>query len=69
MPSRISKLKQQWLEESTGSICLCDLSDTHYVYFLANAIYSPVRQDDRLCMLLIPEMTVYAISASLSMDT
>lgn len=49
--STISRLKQQWLEVHR-QWCLRDLSDTRYVYFWADGIYSHVRQDDRLCLLV-----------------
>ncbi|MGG2141013.1 IS256 family transposase [Symbiopectobacterium sp. RP] len=54
--STISRLKQQWLEEHR-QWCLRDLSDTRYVYFWADGIYSHVRQDDRLCLLVIIGVT------------
>ncbi|MGP1925111.1 MAG: hypothetical protein ACTS73_09965 [Arsenophonus sp. NEOnobi-MAG3] len=41
-------LKQKWLEEKR-QWCLHDLSDTRYVYFLLDGIYTPVKQDDPLC--------------------
>ncbi|MGP1925100.1 MAG: hypothetical protein ACTS73_09900 [Arsenophonus sp. NEOnobi-MAG3] len=41
-------LKQKWLEEKR-QWCLHDLSDTRYVYFLLDSIYTSVKQDDRLC--------------------
>ncbi|MGP1924037.1 MAG: hypothetical protein ACTS73_03720 [Arsenophonus sp. NEOnobi-MAG3] len=50
----ISRLKQQWLEEQKQCDCsIRNLSDTHYLYFLADGIDSPVRQDNRLCLLFI----------------
>ncbi|MGG2141831.1 IS256 family transposase [Symbiopectobacterium sp. RP] len=54
--STISRLKQQWLEEHR-QWCLRDLSDTRYVYFWADGIYSHVRQDDHLCLLVIIGVT------------
>lgn len=54
--STISRLKQQWLEEHR-QWCLRDLSDTRYVYCWADGIDSHVRQDDRLCLLVIIGVT------------
>ncbi|MGP1924428.1 MAG: hypothetical protein ACTS73_05970 [Arsenophonus sp. NEOnobi-MAG3] len=37
------------------------LSDTRYLYFLADGIYNPVRQDDHLCLLLIIDLTEHGL--------
>ena len=54
--STISRLKAQWLDEH-HSWSQRDLSDTRYVYLWADGIYSNVRQDDRLCLLVLIGVT------------
>ncbi|WGE30902.1 IS256 family transposase (plasmid) [Edwardsiella tarda] len=54
--STISRLKAQWLEEH-HAWTQRDLSDTRYAYFWADGIYSYVRQDNRLCLLVIIGVT------------
>ena len=54
--STISRLKSQWLDEHKAW-SQRDLSDTRYVYLWADGIYSNVRQDDRLCLLVIIGVT------------
>jgi len=52
----VSRLKSQWLDEHQ-----CwqheDLSNKRYVYWWADGIYSQVRMDDRLCLLVIIGVT------------
>jgi putative transposase len=52
----ISRLKSQWIDEHT-EWRKRDLSDKRYVYFWADGIYSHVRMDDRLCLLVIIGVT------------
>ena len=54
--STISRLKAQWLDEHRAW-AQRDLSDTRYVYLWADGIYSNVRQDDRLCLLVVIGVT------------
>jgi transposase-like protein len=48
----ISRLKQDW-EQDYQDWTRRDLSKKRYVYVWADGIYSNVRQDDRLCLLVI----------------
>lgn len=52
----ISRLKLQWNEEHQ-TWRRRDLSDKRYVYFWVDGIYSNVRMDDRLCLLVIIGVT------------
>ena len=52
----ISRLKQHWIEEHRNW-CQRDLSRSRYVYWWADGIYSNVRMDDRLCLLVIIGIT------------
>ncbi len=52
----VSRLKQQWSEEHRAW-SQRDLSDRRYVYWWADGVYSNVRQDDRLCLLVILGVT------------
>jgi len=52
----ISRLKQHWTEEHRAW-CQRDLSHSRYVYWWADGVYSNVRQDDRLCLLVIIGVT------------
>lgn len=52
----ISRLKSQWLNEHSQWQHQ-DLSQKRYVYFWADGIYSNVRMDDRLCLLVIIGVT------------
>lgn len=52
----ISRLKAQWLDEH-NLWQHQDLSQKRYVYFWADGIYSNVRMDDRLCLLVIIGVT------------
>jgi len=48
----ISRLKSKWLDEY-GEWRRRDLSDKQYVYWWADGVYSKVRKDDKLCLLVI----------------
>jgi transposase-like protein len=50
--STISRLKSKWQEEHS-EWRRRDLSDKRYVYWWADGIYSNVRMDDKLCLLVI----------------
>lgn len=52
----ISRLKADWLSEY-AAWCKRDLSDKRYVYVWADGIYSHVRMDDRLCLLVVIGVT------------
>ena len=52
----ISRLKADWLSEH-AAWCKRDLSDKRYVYVWADGIYSHVRMDDRLCLLVVIGVT------------
>jgi len=47
----VIRLKQQWSEEHRA-LSHCMLSDRRYVYWWADGVYSNVRLDDRLCLLV-----------------
>jgi transposase-like protein len=52
----VSRLKAKWLaEHSTWR--QQDLSKKRYVYWWADGIYSNVRMDDKLCLLVIIGVT------------
>ncbi|GAB1399149.1 hypothetical protein MASR1M66_06010 [Aminivibrio sp.] len=48
----ISRLKEKWTEEHL-EWNRRDLSDKKYVYWWADGVYSKVRMDDKLCLLVI----------------
>jgi len=50
--STISRLKKQW-ETDYGKWRKRDLSNRRFVYIWADGVYCNVRQDDRLCLLVI----------------
>lgn len=52
----VSRLKARWLEEHQGWQRR-DLSQKRYVYWWADGVYSNVRLDDRLCLLVIIGVT------------
>ena len=54
--STISRLKAQWLDEHSAWVQR-DLSDNRYVYLWADGIYSNIRQDERLCLLVVIGVT------------
>lgn len=65
--STISRLKQQWQDEHR-QWCQRDLHDARYVYFWADGIYSNVRQDDRLCLLVIIGVTEHGRKELLAVE-
>ncbi|HCL29708.1 MAG TPA: IS256 family transposase, partial [Candidatus Latescibacteria bacterium] len=52
----VSRLKKQWEDEHTDWQKR-DLADQRYVYWWADGVYSNVRMDDRLCLLVIIGVT------------
>ena len=52
LPATISRLKQDW-EQDYQNWIRRDLSGKRYIYVWAYGIYSTVRMDDRLCLLVI----------------
>lgn len=52
----VSRLKKQW-EDEHADWQKRDLSDRRYVYWWADGVYSNVRMDDRLCLLVIIGVT------------
>lgn len=52
----ISRLKQHWIDEHRDW-CQRDLGRSRYVYWWADGVYSNVRMDDRLCLLVIIGVT------------
>tara|TARA_Y100000589_G_scaffold328855_1_gene373896 strand:+ start:7656 stop:8630 length:975 start_codon:yes stop_codon:yes gene_type:complete len=52
----VSRLKAKWLDEHKDWQRR-DLSQTRYVYWWADGVYSNVRLDDRLCLLVIIGVT------------
>jgi putative transposase len=52
----VSRLKEKWLDEHQAWQRQ-DLSDKRYVYWWADGIYSKVRMDDKLCLLVIIGVT------------
>ncbi|NEV63495.1 IS256 family transposase [Thiorhodococcus minor] len=52
----VSRLKQKWLEEHRAW-CQRNLSDRRYVYWWVDGVYSNVRLDDRLCLLVVIGVT------------
>jgi transposase-like protein len=52
----VSRLKAQWLDEHQ-TWHQRDLTDRRYVYWWADGVYSNVRLDDRLCLLVIIGVT------------
>ncbi|CAF2092324.1 unnamed protein product [Rotaria magnacalcarata] len=55
-PDLVSKLKQQWLVEYKDW-CARQFNDRKYVYIWADGIYSNVRIDNRLCLLVVLGVT------------
>lgn len=55
-PNTVSRLKAQWLDEHK-QWQRQDLSQKRYVYWWADGIYSQVRMDERLCLLVIIGVT------------
>jgi len=52
----VSRLKKQW-EDQHADWQRRDLTDQRYVYWWADGVYSNVRMDDRLCLLVIIGVT------------
>lgn len=52
----VSRLKEKWLDEHKAWQRQ-DLSNTRYVYWWADGIYSKVRLDDKVCLLVIIGVT------------
>jgi transposase-like protein len=52
----VSRLKQKWLDEHRAW-SQRDLGDRRYVYWWVDGVYSNVRLDDRLCLLVIIGVT------------
>lgn len=52
----ISRLKNQWIDEH-GNWRKRELNNKRYVYWWADGIYSQVRMDERLCLLVIIGVT------------
>jgi putative transposase len=48
----VSRLKQHWIEEHRAW-CQRDLADRRWVYWWVDGVYSNVRMDDRVCLLVI----------------
>jgi transposase-like protein len=52
----VSRLKQQWLDEHRAW-CQRDLGERRYVYWWVDGVYSNVRLDERLCLLVVIGVT------------
>lgn len=52
----VSRLKKQW-EDEHADWQKRDLTDQRYIYWWADGVYSNVRMDDRLCLLVIIGVT------------
>jgi transposase-like protein len=52
----VSRLKAHWIEEHR-TWCQRELSDQRWVYWWADGVYSNVRQDDRVCLLVVIGVT------------
>ena len=63
----ISRLKNQWIDEH-GNWRKRDLSDRRYVYWWADGIYSRVRMDERLCLLVIIGVTEHGHKELLAVE-
>jgi len=55
-PNTVARLKARWLDEY-GQWRRRDLSQKRFVYLWADGVYSNVRMDDRLCLLVIMGVT------------
>lgn len=55
-PNTVARLKARWLDEH-AQWQRRDLSQKRYVYLWADGVYSNVRMDDRLCLLVIIGVT------------
>jgi putative transposase len=63
----ISRLKSQWINEHT-EWRKRDLNDKRYVYFWADGIYSHVRMNDRLCLLVIIGVTEHGVKELVAVE-
>ncbi len=63
----ISRLKSDWIDEHT-QWRKQDLSAKKYVYFWADGIYSHVRMDDRLCLLVIIGVTEHGVKELVAVE-
>ena len=63
----ISRLKSDWIDEHT-LWRKQDLNDKRYVYFWADGIYSHVRMDDRLCLLVIIGVTEHGVKELVAVE-
>ena len=63
----ISRLKSDWIDEYT-LWRKQDLNDKRYVYFWADGIYSHVRMDDRLCLLVIIGVTEHGVKELVAVE-
>lgn len=66
-PNTISRLKSDWLDEHLVWRKR-DLSNKRYVYFWADGIYSHVRMDDCLCLLVIIGVTEHGIKELVAVE-
>lgn len=64
----ISRLKNDWIHEHERWQRQ-DLSCKKYVYFWADGIYSHVRMDDRLCLLVIIGVTVHGTKELVAVES
>lgn len=64
----ISRLKNDWIHEHERWQKQ-DLSFKKYVYFWADGIYSHVRMDDRLCLLVIIGVTVHGTKELVAVES
>lgn len=63
----ISRLKQHWIEDHR-QWSQRDLSAKRYVYWWANGVYSNVRMDDRLCLLVIIGVTEHGVKELVAVE-
>ena len=63
----ISRLKSDWIDEHT-LWRKQDLNAKKYVYFWADGIYSHVRMDDRLCLLVIIGVTEHGVKELVAVE-
>jgi len=66
-PNTVSRLKSQWLKEHRDWQQR-DLSQKRYVYWWADGVYSNVRLDDRLCLLVIIGVTEHGHKELVAVD-
>jgi len=63
----ISRLKSDWISEH-ARWCKRDLAEKRYVYIWADGIYSHVRMDDRLCLLVVIGVTEHGHKELISVE-